>query len=109
MLQRGIHQVEMNPLEKKIGADHRLSPEMIDHGGIIANPHQSRRILYFDIRRQPVDQSKLPKGRYFGSWFTHKFHFRLSPPLTRHDSVAIQDAGRLPPTAVRHGSGHSWQ
>ena len=73
MLQRGIYQVEMNPFEKQIGADHGLSPEMVDHGGIIANPHNSLCILYFDIRRQPIDQSELPKGRYFSSGFTHNF------------------------------------
>ena len=61
----------MYPFDQQIGADHCLPAEMVDDRGVIANPQQRRRIFYFDIRRQPVDQSEFSKRRYFGSGFTH--------------------------------------
>ncbi len=51
----------MNSFEQEIGTDHGLAAEMIDDRGVIAHPQERRRIFYFDIRRQPVDQSEFPK------------------------------------------------
>src|SRR6185312_10566580 len=56
-------QIEMDILQQQIGGHNRLFAEMVDDGGIVADPYQRRNVLYLDVGREMFDQAEFPYGR----------------------------------------------
>ena len=59
VLQRRIHQVEMDALDQHIGGDDGEVLAVVDHGGVITHALDGRRVAQGEVLRQVVDQAEL--------------------------------------------------
>ena len=83
MFERRILQVEMDAFQKQVGCYQDFFGAIVEHCRVIANGFQGRCILCLEFFRQVADQPEFAEGRYFGTFFFHRFLFFLNAKVIK--------------------------